>query len=212
MPNGWSDADNGTPNLLFINQGDGTFVEEAEARGLAVTDASGMAAFHDYDRDGWLDVYLQTNMLDFTTNPKGQRDYLFHNNGDGTFSDVTVTAGISGETAGHSATWWDYNNDGWPDLYVANDFATPDSLYRNNANGTFTNVTKKAGVFNPDGRAMSAVATDLNNDGFLDIFVANDAMANYYYENTGKGTFEGARKDALGGAVDSVFEFDLTLP
>ena len=111
------------PNLLYINQGDGTFKEEAHARGLDVKDASGMAAFCDYDRDGWLDVYMQTNMLDAAEHPNGQRGHLFHNNGDGTFTDVTERAGINGETQGHSATWWDYDNDGWPDLYVANDFA-----------------------------------------------------------------------------------------
>src|ERR1700689_1168434 len=77
------------PNLLYINQGDGTFREEAAIRGLAVNDASVMAAFCDYDRDGWLDVFVQTNILDASSHPDGQRDYLFHNNGNGTFTDVT---------------------------------------------------------------------------------------------------------------------------
>lgn len=95
------------PNLLYINQGNGTFKEEAAVRGLAVNDASVMAAFCDYDRDGWLDVYVQTNVLDFHAHPIGQRDYLFHNNGDGTFTNVTDRAGIRGESQGHSATWWD---------------------------------------------------------------------------------------------------------
>jgi hypothetical protein len=72
--------------------------------------------------------------------PNGQRDYLFHNNGDGTFTDVTDRAGISGEAQGHSAVWWDYDGDGWPDLYVANDFAAPDKLYHNNRDGTFTDA------------------------------------------------------------------------
>ncbi len=105
------------PNLLFINQGNGTFREEAKARGLAVVDACGQAAFADYDRDGWVDVYIQTNLLDSNAHPNGQRDYLFHNNGDGTFTDVTDRAGIRGEGQGHSATWWDFDGDGWPDLY-----------------------------------------------------------------------------------------------
>ncbi|RME69469.1 MAG: VCBS repeat-containing protein, partial [Verrucomicrobia bacterium] len=123
------------PNLLYINRGDGTFREEAARRGLALADGSGMAAFCDYDRDGWLDVYIQTNMLDFDASPDGQPDHLFRNRGDGTFEEVSARAGISGRSAGHSATWWDYDADGWPDLYVANDFATPDRLYRNNGDG-----------------------------------------------------------------------------
>src|ERR1700742_1730305 len=100
----------GAPNLLYINQGDGTFKEEAARRGLAVTDASGQAAFMDYDRDGKLDVFIQTNLLDAEARPTGQRNYLFHNNGDGTFTNVTDQARISNVDAqGHSATWWDYN-------------------------------------------------------------------------------------------------------
>ena len=106
------------PNLLYINQGDGTFTEEAAVRGLALKDASGMGAFCDYDRDGWLDVYVQTNVLDSERRPNGQRDRLYRNNRDGTFTDVTDRAGIYGETQGHSATWWDFDEDGWPDLLV----------------------------------------------------------------------------------------------
>ena len=84
-----------------------------------------MAAFCDYDRDGWLDVFLQTNLLDRAKNPDGQANYLFHNNGNGTFTNVTEEAGITGMAQGHSAVWWDYDNDGWPDIYVANDFDPP---------------------------------------------------------------------------------------
>jgi len=80
------------------------------------------------------------NLFDAKRRPGGQRDRLFHNNRDGTFTEVTDSAGIAGETQGHSATWWDYDEDGWPDLYVANDFAPPDQLYHNNRDGTFTNV------------------------------------------------------------------------
>ncbi|MEZ5277450.1 MAG: VCBS repeat-containing protein [Opitutaceae bacterium] len=166
------------PNLLYINQGDGRFREEAQARGLAVADASGMGAFHDYDRDGWLDLYLQTNMLDFDASPGGQRDYLFHNRGDGTFENVTDPAGIGGATAGHSATWWDYDNDGWPDLYVANDFATPDSLYRNNRDGTFTNVLDEVVPHTPY-YSMGADAGDVNNDGWIDLLVADMASTTH---------------------------------
>ncbi|HVU25710.1 MAG TPA: FG-GAP-like repeat-containing protein [Opitutus sp.] len=168
----------GAPNLLYVNQGDGTFREEAAARGLAVTDASVAGAFCDYDRDGWIDVYLETNLLDAAAHPKGQRDYLFHNNGDGTFTDVTARAGVAGETQGHSATWWDYDNDGWPDLYVANDFDPPDALYHNNRDGTFTNVLDRVVPHTP----FSSMGTDLgdvNNDGLIDFFVADMAATTH---------------------------------
>ena len=164
----------GAPNLLFVNQRDGTFKEEAAARGLAINDASGMAAFADYDRDGWLDLYIHTNLLDATAHPNGQPDYLFHNKGDGTFRNVTATAGLAGETQGHSATWWDYDNDGWPDVYVANDFGVPDFLYHNNRNGTFTKVTGRV-LPHTAATAMGADLGDVNNDGRIDLFVADMA-------------------------------------
>ncbi len=164
----------GAPNLLYINQGDGTFREEAAARGLALNDASSMAAFCDYDRDGWLDVYVQTNVLDAERHPNGQRDHLYHNNRDGTFTDVTKTAGIENETQGHSATWWDFDEDGWPDLYVANDFKDPDQLYHNNRDGTFTNVLSYV-VPHTSHSSMGADLGDLNNDGHLDLLVADMA-------------------------------------
>ena len=114
------------PNLLYINQGDGTFKEEAHAYGLDVKDGSVMAYFYDYDRDGWLDVFIQTNVLDAAAHPEGQRNYLFHNNRNGTFTNVTDRAGVApGRAHGNSAVWWDFDGDGWPDLYVANDFAFP---------------------------------------------------------------------------------------
>jgi hypothetical protein len=128
------------PNRLYLNQGDGTFREMAHHYGLDVTDASVMAAFCDYDRDGRLDVFIQTNLLDPNQHPNGQRDYLFHQNPDGTFTDVTAAAGLSGEGQGHAAVWWDFDDDGWPDLYVGNDFQAPDRLYRNQHDGTFANV------------------------------------------------------------------------
>lgn len=173
------------PNLLFINQGDGTFKEEAEKRGLAVNDASGMAAFCDYDRDGWLDVYVQTNLLDPKANPNGRRDYLFHNNGDGTFTDVTDRAGIlRGDTQGHSATWWDYDNDQWPDLYVANDFSLPDVLYHNNRDGTFTNTLNQVVPHTPFS-SMGADVGDVNNDGLIDLFVADMAATTHEKDQRG---------------------------
>lgn len=191
----WTDVNNdgrldlyvcrfGAANLLYVNQGDGTFKEEAGPRGLAVIDSSSQAAFADYDRDGFLDVYLQTNVLDGEARPNGQRDYLFHNRGDGTFTNVTDRAGISGETQGHSATWWDYNNDGWPDLYIANDFKDPDQLYRNNGDGTFVNVLSWVVPHTPHS-SMGADLGDVNNDGHLDFLVADMAATSRYRDHRG---------------------------
>ena len=177
----------GEPNLLFMNQGDGTFKEEAAARGLAVTDASCIGAFCDYDRDGWLDVYVLTNLLDAAKHPTGQRDYLFHNNGDGTFTNVTDRAGIRGETQGHSATWWDFDHDGWPDLYVANDFAPADCLYRNNRDGSFTNVIDQVVPHMPHS-SMGADLGDVNNDGLIDFLVTDMAATSHEKDQRGMAT------------------------
>ncbi len=174
------------PNLLYINQGDGTFREEAAARGLALNDASGMAAFCDYDRDGWLDVFIQTNLLDAAAQPDGQPDRLYRNNRDGTFTDVTAAAGLAAGDAsqGHSATWWDFDNDGWPDLYVANDFAAPDQLWRNNRDGTFTDVAHQVLPHTPYS-AMGADLGDLNNDGRVDFLVADMAATTHEKDQRG---------------------------
>ncbi|HWA88373.1 MAG TPA: FG-GAP-like repeat-containing protein [Opitutus sp.] len=167
------------PNLLYINQGDGTFKEEAHAYGLDVKDASAMAAFCDYDRDGWLDVFIQTNILDSSAHPDGQRDYLFHNNGDGTFTNVTDRAGVAPHpTHGNSATWWDFDGDGWPDLYVANDFDEPDALFRNNHDGTFTDVIARVVPHVPYS-SMGSDLGDIDNDGRIDFSVADMAATNH---------------------------------
>jgi len=166
------------PNLLYINQGDGTFKEMAHAYGLDVKDSSVMAAFCDYDRDGWLDVYITTNMLDSAAHPNGQRGYLFHNNRNGTFTNVTDPAGITGETQSHSATWWDYDNDGWPDLYVANDYGFPDRLYHNNRDGTFTDVLDQV-LPHTAFYCMGSDQGDVNNDGYIDLFVADMATTTH---------------------------------
>ncbi|HEY4246326.1 MAG TPA: FG-GAP-like repeat-containing protein [Lacunisphaera sp.] len=184
----------GAPNLLYINQHDGTFKEEAAARGVAVVDACGMAAFCDYDHDGWLDFYLQTNMYDVTKSPTGQRDYLFHNNGDGTFTNVTDRAGITGVHQGHSATWWDYDNDGWPDLYIANDFAPLDMLYHNNRDGTFTDVISQVVPHAPYS-AMGSDLGDLNNDGLIDFFVADMAATSHEGDQRGMAKIRALPRD-----------------
>ncbi len=172
------------PNLLYINQGDGTFKEMAHAYGLDVVDGSGMACFADYDRDGWLDLFLVTNVLDAEAHPTGQHDYLFHNNGNGTFTNVTDRAGIYGEAQGHTATWWDYNNDGWPDLYVDNDFNEPDRLYRNNGDGTFTDVLSSVVPHTPLS-SMGADLADLKNDGLIDLVVAEMAERTHATDERG---------------------------
>ena len=142
-------------NLLYINQGlnkDGipTFKESAKAYGLADTGFSTQAYFFDYDHDGDLDMYQVTNELYDPKTPIRFRpkvtdgtalntDRLYRNNGDGTFTNVSKQAGITIEGWGHAACITDINNDGWPDIYVANDFVSNDLCYINNHDGTFTN-------------------------------------------------------------------------
>lgn len=173
------------PNLLYINQGDGTFKEMAHQYGLDVKDACVMAAFCDYDRDGALDVFIQTNLLDASGHQNGQRNYLFHNNRDGTFTNVTDKAGILAEPAqGHAAIWWDFDGDGWPDLYVANDFIAGDKLYHNNRDGTFTNIIDRAVPRMPFS-AMGADLGDVNNDGLIDFMVADMAATTHEKDQRG---------------------------
>jgi len=164
---------NNAPNLLYINQGNGTFKEEAEKRGLAIVDGSVVGAFADYDHDGWLDVLVLMNQVD-GTEPSGRPPRLFHNDGNGYFTEVTKRSGISGDGFGHAAIWFDYDGDGWPDLYIANDFSGPDRLYRNNRDGTFTNVLDSVVPHTPYS-SMGADAADINNDGYFDLFVADMA-------------------------------------
>jgi hypothetical protein len=166
------------PNLLYVNQGDGTFKEMAHAYGLDVVDSSVMAAFSDYDRDGYLDVYIATNILNIVTHPNGQRGLLFHNNRNGTFTNVTESAGIIGESQSHSATWWDYDNDGWPDLYVANDYGYPDRLYHNNRDGTFTDVLDRV-LPHTSFSSMGSDLGDVNNNGYIDFLVADMAATTH---------------------------------
>ncbi len=160
------------PNLLFVNNGDGTFTERAKDYGLDVKDASVHATFADYDRDGFLDCYLVTNILDFSKSPQGRRDFLFRNDGRGHFIDVTAKAGIWGLTQGHTAIWLDFNHDGWPDLYVANDFETPDRLYLNKGDGTFADVVDER-LPHVTYFSMGADAGDINNDGRLDFIITD---------------------------------------
>jgi len=190
------------PNLLYINQGDGTFKEMAHAYGLDVVDASVQASFCDYDRDGWLDVYIATNLLDPAKHPHGQRGYLFHNNHDGTFTNVIDHAGISGETQSHSAIWWDYDNDGWPDLYVGNDFSAPDQLYHNNRDGTFTNVIDQVVPHMPFS-SMGSDLGDVNNDGLIGLFVADMAATTHETDQRGMADTRSLRKDPPSNSIEA---------
>ena len=170
-------------NLFYINQGlnkEGvpTFKESAVAYGLADTGFSTQAYFFDYDHDGDLDMYLVTNELYDPKTPIKFRpklkdgsalntDRLYRNNGNSTFTNVSKQAGILIEGWGHAACITDINRDGWPDIYVANDFVSNDLCYINNKDGTFTD--RLAEYFAHTGwNAMGSDAVDINNDGFID--------------------------------------------
>jgi hypothetical protein len=172
------------PNLLFVNNGDGTFTERAKEYGLDIKDASVHASFADYDRDGYLDCYLVTNILDFSKAPQGRRNYLLHNDGKGHFVDVTPKSGIWGLTQGHTAVWFDANGDGWPDIYVANDFETPDRFYMNKGDGTFADVVDDR-LPHVTYFSMSADSGDLNNDGLVDFLVTDMRDRNHKQFMTG---------------------------
>jgi len=127
------------------------------------------AAFLDYDNDGWMDLYLvNAGPSDFFNPSKKVCNALYRNNRDGTFTNVTEKAGVTGGGFGMGVAVGDYDNDGWPDLFVTSYGRC--ILYKNNHDGTFTDVTKKAGLANP-GWTTSAAWFDYDNDGLLDLFV-----------------------------------------
>ena len=191
-------------NLLFVNNGDGTFTERAAEYGLDVKDASVHMTFADYDRDGHLDGYLVTNILNFSKSPQGRRDILFRNDGvpgKPGFTDVSAKAGIWGLTQGHTAIWFDVNHDGWPDLYVANDFETPDRLYLNRGDGTFTDVVDER-LPHVTYFSMGADAGDLNNDGLVDFMITDMRDRSHFefmtgMEEIGRGLWEMERVTEL---------------
>ena len=172
--------------LLFLNQGNGTFRLKPDAFQFAEEPQGTFtgAAFGDYDRDGWLDVYFclysyyqGLNRYRYPTPyydaQNGPPNFLFHNNRDGTFIDVTARAGLNQNNNRYSfdCHWADYDNDGWPDLYVVNDFGRK-NLYHNNRDGTFADVAEETGVVDI-GPGMSACWFDYDNDGWLDLYVSN---------------------------------------
>ena len=179
------------PNLLYLNDGHGHFREAAHAAGVDLVSGSVVGAFEDYDHDGHLDLFVLTNILDAKRSPDGEPPHLYHNRGDGTFEDVSVKAGIARDPIhGHSATWFDYNGDGWPDLYVASDFAPADHFYRNNGDGTFTDVLATAVPHTP-WFSMGADSADINNDGLPDLFVAEMAGTTHFKSKVAMGDMGG---------------------
>lgn len=184
----------GVRSRLFRNRGDGSFDDATETAGLGGLDGVSVGVFADYDNDGHKDLFVSRTF---------QPNQLFHNNGDGTFRDVTQKAGIGADSCTTVASWGDYNNDGFLDLYVGRyldprkDIPTtfyarngePNQLYRNNGDGTFTNVTAKAGV-GETGLCLGTVFGDYDDDGFLDLYVVNDFGRNTLYHNRRDGAFE----------------------
>src|SRR5215470_16368707 len=147
-------------------------------------------AFFDYDNDGWMDIYLiNSGPCDFYTPQKPLRNALYHNNRDGTFKDVTSSAGVPGSGYGMGVAVGDYDRDGFPDLFVSQYGRS--ILYHNNGDGTFTDVTEKAGV-TALGWASSAAWFDYDNDGKLDLFVCRfvdfDKSKNKFCGNERTGT------------------------
>jgi hypothetical protein len=218
-------------NALYRNKGNGTFEDVTEKAGVALGDRVCVAAtFADYDNDGHLDL--------FVTSTNGG-NVLFHNNGDGTFTDVTKKAGVHLVAHSQTAVFFDYNNDGLLDLFVTNTAkwtlpakdptghyfpgkpdliqmaASPrehNVLYRNNGDGTFTDVTEKAGL-KGKGWGGDVTVFDFNEDGHLDLLVTNMFGVSQLYRNNGNGTFTDVTKDVLGrtswGAIGSkAFDFN----
>jgi len=150
---------------LWRNNGDGTFTNVSQQSGVSSWAASFSVSWVDYDCDGLLDLFVATNIGGLFDRKTPNR--LFHNNGDGTFTDVAQEVGIQSRwpTIGHS--WGDYDNDGYPDLFLSNAIGPPE-LYRNNGDGTFTNVTNQANLNHPN-LAFGAQWCDIDDDGWLDV-------------------------------------------
>jgi hypothetical protein len=194
-------------NALYKNNRDGTFTEVTDKAGVAAGGYGQGVAVGDYDGDGFPDLYVT----------QYGRSILYHNNGDGTFTDVTSKAGVAAPGWSSSAVWFDYDNDGRLDLFVGRfvEFSKelnkpcgihedgrihycipkvyspmPSWLFHNNGDGTFTDVSKESGIAASLGKVWGVVATDINNDGLMDLFVANDTVRNFLFANRGKGRFE----------------------
>jgi hypothetical protein len=181
-------------NLLYINNGDQTFSEQAAAYGLDDKSASNHASFFDYDKDGDLDMYLLNHPVDFEyvnqitlSEETGRRyrksepktpydsDRLYRNDGNGKFTDMTEQAGLINRAFGLSVSVTDFNRDGYPDLFIGNDYIEPDFLYINNKNGSFTNQIDEY-MRHTSNHTMGVDIADYNNDGLADL-VALDMIA-----------------------------------
>jgi len=190
---------------LYHNNHDGTFADVTAKTGLALEMYGLGCAVADYDNDGHEDIYITTV----------GKNHLFHNQGNGTFADVTAKAGVADLGFSTSAAWFDYDNDGKLDLFVAHyvewsvatdrycsldgkhkSYCTPQAfrgesstLFHNKGNGVFENVTRRAGLHDPKGKSLGIALLDFDDDGWLDIFVANDTEPNKLYRNNHDGTF-----------------------
>jgi hypothetical protein len=190
---------------LYHNNHDGTFTDVTRSAGLAVEMYGMGCAIGDYDNDGYPDIYITTV----------GSNHLFHNLRNGKFSDVTAKAGVADPGFSTSAVWFDYDNDGKLDLFVSHyvdwsiekdqycsldgnkkSYCTPQAykgqsstLFHNRGNGTFENVTKRAGLYDPASKSLGIALLDYDNDGWLDLFVANDTEPNKLYRNNHDGTF-----------------------
>jgi enediyne biosynthesis protein E4 len=192
-------------NALYHNNRDGTFTDVTEKAGVMGGGFGMGVAVGDYDNDGFADLYVT----------QYGRSILYHNNGNGRFTDVTAKAGVGVTGWASSAVWFDYDNDGRLDLFVCQfvDYdkdtgcgigadgkrhyciprgmkSAPSWLFHNNGDGTFTDVSKESGIASHPGKAWGVVASDINNDGRMDLFVANDTVPNFLFLNRGNGRFE----------------------
>ncbi|MCC7020815.1 MAG: CRTAC1 family protein [Ardenticatenales bacterium] len=225
---GWVDiyVANFGPDALLMNNGDGTFTDGTAAAGVANAAWASSCAMADYDRDGWLDIFVVNYVDHSLANHKrcgpaetpmychpdvynGVRDVLYHNNGDGTFEDVAVSAGVADDDPsqgkGLGVMWLDHDDDGWMDVFVAND-STRQFLYHNNGDGTFAEVGVQRGVaFDAEGKTeagMGIAVGDIDHDARLDVFLTTlDVESSTLYHNGAGGWFEDLT-DVYGLGVD----------
>ena len=193
-------------NALYRNNRNGSFTDVTEKAGIAGNTFGMGVAAGDFDGDGWIDLYVTSY----------GRNILYQNDGKGTFTDVTEKARVAAPGWSTNAVWFDYDKDGKLDLFVSSFVyydktlnvlctddvkrpyyciprfykARPSYLFHNNGNGTFSDVSMESGIANSPGKSFGAVATDVNNDGLMDLFVANDTMPNFLFVNRGNGKFE----------------------